>query len=75
MKVQAPVIQIDGPHSRSVVIRYKYHNENVGEEVYFHILNHAKKYVHIMTPYLILDGEMEGALKYAAERGVEVASA
>ena len=25
-------------------------NENVGEEVYFHILNHAKKYVHIMTP-------------------------
>ena len=29
-----------------------------GEEVYFHILNHAKKYVHIMTPYLILDNEM-----------------
>ena len=26
-------------------------HENVGEEVYFHILNHAKKYVHIMTPY------------------------
>ena len=25
-----------------------------------------------MTPYLILDGEMETALKYAAERGVEV---
>ena len=25
-------------------------HENVGEEVYFHILNHAKKYVHIMTP-------------------------
>ena len=33
-------------------------HENVGEEVYFHILNHAKKYVHIMTPYLILDNEM-----------------
>ena len=33
-------------------------DENVGEEVYFHILNHAKKYVHIMTPYLILDNEM-----------------
>ena len=25
-----------------------------------------------MTPYLILDGEMETALKFAAERGVEV---
>ena len=26
-----------------------------------------------MTPYLILDGEIEAALKFAAERGVEVA--
>ena len=25
-----------------------------------------------MTPYLILDGELEAALKYAAKRGVEV---
>ena len=25
-----------------------------------------------MTPYLILDGELENALKYAAERGVDV---
>ena len=27
---------------------------------------------HIMTPYLILDGELEAALKYAALRGVDV---
>ncbi len=47
-------------------------NENVGEEVYFHILNHAKKYVHIMTPYLILDYEMTRTLKRAAESGIEV---
>ncbi len=47
--------------------------DRVGERVYMDILNRAIKYVHIMTPYLILDGEMEGALKYAAERGVEVA--
>ena len=46
--------------------------EKVGEMVYIEILYHAKKYVHIMTPYLILDGELEMALKYAAERGVEV---
>ena len=25
-----------------------------------------------MTPYLILDGELETALKFAAERGVDV---
>ena len=44
-----------------------YDDENVGEEVYIHILNHAKKYVHIMTPYLILDTEMIGALIRAAK--------
>ena len=47
-------------------------NENVGEEVYFHNLNHAKKYVHIMTPYLILDNEMITTLTRVAKCGVEV---
>ncbi|MCM1329754.1 MAG: cardiolipin synthase [Ruminococcus sp.] len=47
-------------------------NENVGQTVYLDILNRAEKYVHIMTPYLILDNEMTGALTYAAKRGVEV---
>lgn len=46
-------------------------NENVGEEVYFHILNHAKKYVHIMTPYLILDNEMITTLTRVAKSGIE----
>lgn len=46
--------------------------ELVGEMVYMDILNTAKKYVHIMTPYLILDNEMLTALKFAAKRGVEV---
>jgi len=44
----------------------------VGEMVYIDILNRAKEYVHIMTPYLILDGEMETALRFAALRGVQV---
>ena len=46
--------------------------DKVGEQVYMDMLNRAQKYVHIMTPYLILDGELENALKYAAERGVDV---
>ena len=45
--------------------------ENVGEQVYLDILGHAKKYVHIMTPYLILDDQMINALQYSAKRGVE----
>ena len=47
-------------------------DEKVGECVYMDILGRARTYVHIMTPYLILDGELENALKYAAERGVDV---
>ena len=47
-------------------------SEKVGEAVYMDILNRARTYVHIMTPYLILDNELETALKFAAERGVDV---
>ena len=46
--------------------------ERVGEMVYIDLLNRARSYIHIMTPYLILDGELETALKFAAERGVDV---
>ncbi len=46
--------------------------DHVGERVYMDILYRAKRYVHIMTPYLILDSSMENALTYAAERGVDV---
>lgn len=46
--------------------------ENLSEEVYFDIIHQATKYVHIMTPYLILDNEMITALTHAAKRGVEI---
>ena len=47
-------------------------NERVGEMVYLNILNQAKDYVYIMTPYLILDQQMVNALRFAAKRGVDV---
>lgn len=47
-------------------------DETVGEYVYMDILNEAESYVHIMTPYLILDSDMITALTFAAKRGVEV---
>ena len=46
-------------------------DDKVGEKVYMHILNRADDYVHIMTPYLILDDELLTALKYSAERGID----
>lgn len=47
-------------------------SERVARQVYLHILNQAKRYVYVMTPYLILDAEMSGALQYASKRGVDV---
>ncbi len=44
----------------------------VGETVYMDILYQAKQYVHIMSPYLILDDEMIAALCSTALRGVDV---
>ena len=46
--------------------------ENIGEMVYMDILNRAARYVHITTPYLIIDHEMVVALMFAAKRGVDV---
>ncbi|MGN0593787.1 MAG: cardiolipin synthase [Hominimerdicola sp.] len=46
--------------------------ENVGELVYMDIINNAKDYLYITTPYLIPDNEMVTALGYAAKSGVDV---
>ncbi len=61
--------------SNGFVIPYgdsPFDDENVGERVYMDILYNAKKYVHIMTPYLILDEAMVEALIYAVKRDVDV---
>lgn len=47
-------------------------NDKVGERVYMNLLNCAQRYVHIMSPYLILDNELEVAIEFAAQRGVDV---
>ncbi len=47
-------------------------NENVSEQVYLSIINNAKNYVYINTPYLILDDVMLSALSMAAKSGVDV---
>ena len=52
----------DGPISK----------ENVGETVYLSMINSARTYIRIMTPYLIPDEAVLDALKFAAKRGVDV---
>lgn len=44
----------------------------LGENIYLDILNQAKDYVYIFTPYLIISEKMIHALQMAAMRGVEV---
>ncbi len=44
----------------------------VAENVYLSSIYNAKEYIHIMTPYLIIDNEMITALNYAAASGIDV---
>ena len=63
------------PDAKGYVLPYgdsPFDNDRVGESVYLDIINRASRYVYIMTPYLIIDGEMSTALTFAAKRGVDV---
>ena len=44
----------------------------MGEHVYLQIINSARDYVYITTPYLIVDDSMLSALSLAAKSGVDV---
>ena len=46
--------------------------ENVGEHVYIQIINNAKEYVYINTPYLVVDDNLLSALSLSAKSGVDV---
>lgn len=71
---EEPALQLSQSGSGFVMPYYDdpMDRELVGRQVYMDILNRAQRYVYIMTPYLILDDELESALAYAAKRGVEV---
>ena len=47
-------------------------NERLGENTYIDILNQAKDYVYIFTPYLIISEKLIYAVQMAAKRGVDV---
>ena len=45
---------------------------NICESAYLGVINNAKKYVYIATPYLVIDNEMITSLCLAAQSGVDV---
>lgn len=55
------------PYSDNPMNKY-----NPSENTYINIINNASSYVYIMTPYLILDSEMESSLISASLSGIDV---
>lgn len=49
-----------------------YYKELVGENNFINMINSAREYVYITTPYLIMDYSLTSAIKNAAYRGVDV---
>ncbi len=47
-------------------------SEPLAENVYISIIDQAKDYIYLSTPYLIITDEMKRALTMAAKRGVDV---
>ncbi|MDD6327840.1 MAG: cardiolipin synthase [Lachnospiraceae bacterium] len=47
-------------------------DEIVSENIYLNMINKAKRYIYITTPYLIIDNEMFTALSLAAKSGIDV---
>ncbi len=49
-----------------------YDDEEISKNVYLRMINSAKKYIYLSTPYLVPDTELINALNNAAKSGVEV---
>lgn len=47
-------------------------DEITGQDIYMNIINQAKDYCYIYTPYLIIDNELSNAMILAAKRGVDI---
>jgi cardiolipin synthase len=48
------------------------YKEPVGKNAFINVINQAKDYIYITTPYLIIDFDLTEALRGAAKRGVDV---
>ena len=72
----SPYLEIDHRVASSGVVQpfgdSPLDGERSAENVYLNIINQAKGYVWIMTPYLIITDEMRRSLELAAKRGVDV---
>lgn len=49
-----------------------FYDDHISKNVYLNMINQAKNYLWITTPYLIIDNQLTNALCMAAKRGVDV---
>jgi len=60
---------------KGVVIPYgddAFNDEDLAENIYLEIINNAKKYIHITTPYLVIDNHLQDSLLFAIRKGIEL---
>ncbi|HHU56004.1 MAG TPA: cardiolipin synthase, partial [Acholeplasmataceae bacterium] len=72
MKDYLPTNIVDSDGFIQVFGDSPFDNSPITANVYINIINNAKKYVYITTPYLIIDNEIFTALKNCAQSGIDV---
>jgi len=72
LNVSYPAFENDGMIIPYGDVPRLFKTENVGRGVYLNMINAAKKYLYIMTPYLICDFAIMDALRNTAKKGVDV---
>ncbi|MDE6419706.1 MAG: cardiolipin synthase [Lachnospiraceae bacterium] len=70
-------LQIQSTDGKGIVIPFgsgpaPIYTDTIGKNVYLNMINAAKEYLYITTPYLICDREILSALRLAAKKGVDV---
>lgn len=69
------VREFDNTNSDGLYVPYTdYPNlpENISLQIYRYMFNSAKRYMYIMTPYLVIDEALVDTIEAAAKRGVDV---
>ena len=70
-----PDVPEEKPETQGIIVPYSdtpLDSEKVGRMVYMTMINTAKKYVYITTPYFIPDNEILVSLELAAKSGIDV---
>ena len=72
LSLYIPTIAVDGDGSVQPFGDNPFDDATVTENTYLQLINNAKKYIWITTPYLIPDDSIMDALKTAAKAGLDV---